>query len=81
MATGNRLLIVMLGVVILAGCAAGFALEWTGRAGAAVFTGLATTALGILCPSPLRSWAGAAEPPSGPTAPDPPAGTEASHEG
>lgn len=54
MATGNRLLIVLLTVVILVGIAAGFFLEWAGRQGAAGFTALATTALGILCPSPVR---------------------------
>jgi hypothetical protein len=59
MSTGNRLLIVMLAIVIMAGVGAGFALEWSGKAGAAAFTGLATTALGILCPSPLRRLDGA----------------------
>jgi len=53
-ATGNRLTIVLLGIVILAGLGAGFVLDWTGRPGAAAFTALATTALGVICPSPLR---------------------------
>jgi len=48
-------MIVVLGIVIVVGAGLGFALEWTGKHGAASFTGLATMAIGVLCPSPLRS--------------------------
>lgn len=54
MTAGSRLIIGVMAVVILAGLAAAFALEWTGRAGAAIFVGIATSALGVLCPSPLH---------------------------
>jgi len=54
MAVGNRLLICVLAGVILAGLGAAFALDWSGRRGDALFMALATTALGVLCPSPLR---------------------------
>jgi hypothetical protein len=58
MATANRLLIAVLAVVIVIGVGAGFALEWSGKQGAAIFTSLATTALGVLCPSPLKESRG-----------------------
>ena len=58
MATGNRMLISVLGIVILVGVAAAFALDWAGRTGGAAFLALGTTALGVLCPSPLRQAGG-----------------------
>lgn len=72
MATGNRLLIVILSLVILAGAAMSFALVWTGKPESGAFLGLATTALGVLCPSPLRGAqyrGGPAEPEKGIAAP------------
>ncbi|HLJ57606.1 MAG TPA: hypothetical protein VKT77_21395 [Chthonomonadaceae bacterium] len=65
MATGNRLLIVVLAIVILCGVTAGFVLDWSGKGGEAAFTALATTALGILCPSPLRQVRGSDGPEEG----------------
>ncbi len=53
MTEGNRLLIGALALVVFVGVAAAFVLEWTGRSGAAPFVAIATTALGVLCPSPL----------------------------
>lgn len=52
----NRMLIAVLACVIGVGVGMAFALEWSGRSGAAAFLALGTTALGLLCPSPLRAY-------------------------
>jgi hypothetical protein len=62
-ATGNRLLICVIAVVVLFGMAAAFALEWTGKHGAATFVTIASAAIGVLSPSALKQ-----APPAAPAA-------------
>lgn len=54
METGNRLLMWLLFGVIIGSVAAAFILEYQAKQGAIAFIGLASTALGVLSPSPFQ---------------------------
>lgn len=54
METGNRLLMWLLFGVILLSVLAAFLLEYQAKQGAIAFIGLASTALGVLSPSPFQ---------------------------
>ena len=54
MSAGNRPLLLLLALVIVVAVCGAFALDWSGRQGSAAFVAIATTALGVICPSPLR---------------------------
>jgi hypothetical protein len=60
----ERLIILILGATILIGMVASFVLEWMGKGSAATFTGVVTTTIGVLCPSPLFGRDRSPEPPA-----------------